>query len=122
MNPAVTMQPSQRSSSPQQYSDTEKQAVIKHWQASGLSKAEFCRREGIGESRFYSWTRPVNMNLSDSTQKKSSLTPVKISGPSNALNRGTNIMIDLKNGMRITLPMPSNTQVILDLVKALSCS
>lgn len=35
----------------------ERQVIVDRWTASGLSMAEFCRREGIGYQRFIAWRK-----------------------------------------------------------------
>ncbi len=35
--------------------------VFLHWQQSGLSKAAFCRREGLGLSTFCDWRRRIQL-------------------------------------------------------------
>ena len=35
----------------------ERGSIVERWEGSGLSMAEFCRREGIAYSQFMSWRR-----------------------------------------------------------------
>lgn len=35
------------------------QGIVEGWQASGLSQAEYCRREGVNERHFYAWRKRV---------------------------------------------------------------
>ena len=112
----------------------EKQALIKKWQDSQLSKAEFCRRENIKESQFYNWTRPERMGQAKPVQNKNVLLPARVvpqgktTGRSNAPSRAADvtgtkqIMITLVSGVKITLPLPSNLQEIASLVKELTCN
>jgi hypothetical protein len=41
--------------SPEQQRRAEWQAAFERWQASGLSKAAFCRREALNVTQFYYW-------------------------------------------------------------------
>lgn len=112
------------------YTDTKKAALIKQWQDSKLTKAEFCRRMNLKASLFYGWTSPSKEKLHK--KEASGMQFSQIKNTTHAVPRATfegrpnlenrQLVIDTKGGIKITLPLPTNPQALYQLIKALLCN
>ena len=110
------------------YSAEEKAALIRRWKNSGLSKAAFCRREGIGESVFYAWTAPCKRKES-SKSTGTQLNPAKLIAnqavplvAKTAFRNSETLRVELASGIRVLIPLPASTDKIIKLIKGLACN
>lgn len=71
------------------YSAAERERLIEQQEASGLSKKEFCRQEGINPGTFYGWT------------KRKAGAPPRFAKVEMMLPGTAPIEVDLPNGVRI---------------------
>ena len=110
------------------YNAAEQAALIKQWESSGLSKAAFCRREGIRESAFYAWTAP-DRTKKCKTPTTTQLSPAKIVKsqlsqltPKPAPTNTASIQIELANGIRLRIPLPTTSDSLIKFIKELACN
>jgi transposase len=88
-------------------SKEEKEAYVKRWQETSLSKSQFCKQEGISLSTFYSWfPRSVKksflpIRITPNVTKPSQLTAtLKITLPSGLSIEGVFESISLRTWLK----------------------
>ena len=91
--------------------------TIKHQTASGLSVREFCRRERLTETSFFSWRRTIRQR--DAEQEPSdgpAFVPAVVTSTSSA---ETSILLELTSGNTLKLPQSISAARLAELVQAL---
>ena len=99
------------------YSIAERTKYLENWKSSGLSGQEFCRKNKIKPTTFYSWLK---------TERKKNtpgMVKVNIDAPTITLNMADPIILE-KSGWRITLPAgfeSTDVSRLLEVLEAKSC-
>lgn len=122
---------------------TEKDSLIASWRESKLSKAAFCREYNLSTNQFYHWTRPIpkrqrNKQASSTPQNKllpatvattaapttNATTSTKTSATHDTTTPPAQLVVEVQinNNITIKLPLPSQTDCIVKLIKDLSCN
>ena len=93
--------------------------ILLRWEESGLSCAEFCRREDIPQWRFFAWKRRVREKaLADRTGGEQSFVPVTFSSEC----AGCGIAVVLADGLRLELSCGFEENELARVVGALRSS
>lgn len=100
-----------------QYNRAEREALVLKWRSSGLSKAAFCREHAIELKRFYGWSNPGRAQKKN--QKLLGFKPVRGEDASAVSNL---IHVQLPNGVQVKLPVCSEVDHVLSLLRGLACS
>ena len=91
--------------------------VVKRQASSGLSVREFCRREQLAETSFFSWRRTIRQR--DGEQQPSeqpAFVPAVVASTSSG---DTSIVLELASGSVLKLPETIPAERLADLVHAL---
>lgn len=94
--------------------------VIQQQQASGLTVAAFCRREGLSEPSFYSWRQRLRGKTTFAEVKVSPTTPLKACGITATGPGG--IELRLPGGWCVVVRPGFDRQTLIDLLHALETS
>ena len=82
--------------------------MIEQWQSSGLSKAAFCRQEGIPQWQFHYWMRSLKAN----DKKESAQGFVRVTNQSSEKD----IKLRFKNGIEVELAPDFNEDTLIRLI------
>ena len=90
-------------------SQEEWQTLISQWQQGGLSAANFCKQHHLSNASFYKWRQ--RFESSDNPDNKTPATPVTdfidiTALSSSADHSGWNIVLNLGDGLSLTLSHP----------------
>ena len=80
-------------------------------QASGLSVAEFCRREGVSEPSFYYWQR--RLAEESAAPRQPAFVPVRIAGSQTA-----SLEIEFPNQARVRVPIEMARERLAEILQA----
>ena len=92
-------------------------AIVERWQRSGMSAAEFCRRQGIDPQRLSYWKRVLDARAQRRRARAVSFTPVQVVD----LERvGTACLeVVLTSGERLTLRPGVSAELLREVLQAL---
>ena len=90
----------------------EKQAHVKAWQNSGLTKAAYARQHGINSKTFGRWCRHVQLNVKDNP----ALVPVMLQAEASPPLSDV-MILRLSSGHRLDLPMSISPRWIAELLQ-----
>lgn len=96
--------------------------VLARHGASGLSVAEFCRREGLSQPSFYAWRRTLAERDRQPGKPTTRRRPVREFLPLRVIDppgRASSITIELAGGRLLRLPESISPQRLAELVQAL---
>lgn len=99
----------------------EKIALCNRWKASGLSKTQFCKKQGLTPAIFYRWCRRL-CSEPDHNQQPVLMTPVRIIENEDKENHESTVVLELslpnQASARLSLPLASLGRVIRELCNA----
>lgn len=90
-------------------------AIFDKCAASGLSQAEFCRREKISKSTFYTWTKKLPV-----TPPKPAIVPVRVTEPPHQPHIDQQLTLTLPNGCQLAFPATLAPTTLQQLIKAIT--
>jgi hypothetical protein len=85
--------------------------LIEQWQSSGLSKAAFCRQQGIQQWQFHYWMKSLNKK----GKTESAQGFVRVDNQS----RGSDIRLKFRNGMEVELDPDFNEDTLKRLISVI---
>lgn len=111
--------------------------IVEKWKLSGLSVKEFCKKEGVGESRFYDARREIETNASNYSKQRRQENGKELSEPlflpikvqTNEITASATLSnhhsihlmeLTLSNGYSLRFPSSANTQTLVKIVNALT--
>jgi len=104
----------------QKYSREEMYLAIEIWQESGLTKTEFCKREGIPVTSFIHWVKKFNRekdNVKYLVNNYHGFIPVKVAEPEKIdLNTDDRIVVSFPNGVKLNLPSGTDITQLKNLI------
>jgi hypothetical protein len=95
----------------------EREEWVSKWRASGLSKAAFCRAHEIELRCFYNWSNPSGIR-----KKKGSSVGFQAIRSESGLSSLGLMIIQLPNGVQVKLPVLSEVDQVLSLLRGLGCN
>jgi hypothetical protein len=90
------------------------EARIKEWEASGLSKALFCKKRSLSKSSFWKWYGRLAENFK---KDKFSFIPIKIK--KGEIELSSPLLILLKGDIKIAIPKDVNASTLKMLLETL---
>jgi hypothetical protein len=83
---------------------------------SGLSVAEFCRREKVSQPSFYQWRKRLAPEQDSAGPPL--FVPVEIEGETDACGTTEGVKIDLPNGSVVRLPITAEVSLVVAAISA----
>jgi hypothetical protein len=87
---------------------------VAQWRESGLSVAEFCRREGLSSPSFYVWRKRPNGSArrrARPTESAPRLLPVQVVDSASALSAGAARLVGGNGAIQIEIVLPRGVTV-----------
>jgi hypothetical protein len=91
---------------------------IDRWRSSGLSVAEFCRREGISEPSFFAWRKRLAGRRAKSPVRRQAKSPRFVELPPLAWSAMAGVQIALPGGAIVTLSPQATTELVTAAIRA----
>jgi hypothetical protein len=95
--------------------------LVRRQPGSGLSVRAFCSREHVTESAFYAWRREIGVRDREGTPTRPAFMPVVMS-PVAAADGDGHIIIDLRGGRVLRVPVTLPTARVTELVGAIEAA
>ena len=106
----------------QKYSREEMYLAIEIWQESGLTKTEFCKREGLPVTSFIHWVQKFNRekdNVNYLVNNYPGFIPVKVTEPEKMVqSTDDRIVVSFPNGVKLNLPAGTDITQLKNLINS----
>lgn len=83
----------------------QRREVLAQFAASGLTQAEFCRRVGLSAATFSTWCRKTTRGGNSANDTVGGFARVQVAPPFPAMPTGAAIIVQVDDGLRVTVPV-----------------